>query len=98
MAQISVPRGLEQLNALAEHSRTNRVEAEQNLTNFRVLVDLLGRNLLELEGARVYFVAVEPAPDGEYQLQRSGKVLVKSGKATEVVGKADTVVSGDPTA
>jgi hypothetical protein len=65
MAQISTPHGLEQLNALAEHNRTNRVEAEQNLTNFRVLVDLLGRNdLLELEAARVYLVTVEPPPDG----------------------------------
>ena len=86
MAQNVNPRGLEELNALAERSRTRD----------RVLVDLRERDfLLELESNRAWVVTVELAPDGAYELQRSGKLLVKSGKAADVIGKPDAVAVGD---
>jgi len=86
MAQNVNPRGLEELNALVERSRTRD----------RVLVDLRERDfLLELESDRAWVVTVELARDGEYQLQRSGKLVVKSGKFTDVIGRPDTVVVGD---
>ncbi len=87
MAQISNPRGWEELTALAERNRTRD----------RVLADLRERDfLLELESNRAYLVTVELARDGEYALQRSGKLLVKSGKVTDVIGKPDTVVAPSP--
>ncbi|MGZ8993698.1 MAG: hypothetical protein ACXW16_06750 [Burkholderiaceae bacterium] len=53
------------------------------------------RSVYELEDGRivlveddvVYWVKVKPASDGEYPLLHAGRVVVKSGKATAVVGQ-----------
>ena len=54
-----------------------------------------GRAAFELDDDRIvllekdlaYLVKVKPAPDGEYSLLQAGRVVVKSGKATAVVGQ-----------
>ncbi len=53
------------------------------------------RSVHELDDGRIvlvendvaYWVKVKPASDGEYPLLHAGRVVVKSGKATAVVGQ-----------
>ena len=45
-----------------------------------------GRIVL-IEKGFVYLVKVKQAPDGEYSLLNAGRVIVKSGRATAVVGQ-----------
>jgi hypothetical protein len=85
-SQTPNPRGWEELSALAQR-RTVRES---------ILVDLRDHTLLmELEGGRASLVTVQPAPNGQYELQRSGRILVAGGKATEVLGRPDAVTVGD---
>lgn len=40
-----------------------------------------------VENDVAYWVKVKPAADGEYSLLQAGRVVVKSGRATAVVGQ-----------
>jgi hypothetical protein len=61
-----------------------------------VIVDLKEpTSLLLLKDGQVSHLRVTPAPDGEYDLQHSGKVVVQNGQVREVVGIPDApAVSG----
>ncbi len=86
-SQTPNPRGWEELSALAQRrpARTS------------VLVDLQEPHLLmEFDGGSASLVTIQPAPNGEYELQRSGRILVAGGRAVEVLGRPDVVAYADP--
>lgn len=51
-----------------------------------LVVELQGGDLGMLESYHAYSLHQMAAPDGDYQLQRSGKVQIKAGKVASVVG------------
>lgn len=54
----------------------------------RAALELDDGRIVLIEKGFVYLVKVKQAPDGEYSLLTAGRVIVKSGKATAVVGQA----------
>lgn len=59
-----------------------------------VIVDLKEPTaLLILKNGQISQVRVTPAPDGEYELQRSGKVVVQNGQVRQVVGLPEAPAS-----
>ena len=53
----------------------------------RVAFGLDDGRIVLIEKGFVYLVKVKQAPDGEYSLLNAGRVIVKSGRATAVVGQ-----------
>lgn len=83
MSERPNPKGWEELQVLPSRTPDNRL-----------VVDLRDQtSLLFLENGRAYLVRVRPAPDGQYELQRSGKLVVRNGQLQEVLGFPDAVAS-----
>jgi hypothetical protein len=53
----------------------------------RVVHELDDGRIVLVENDVAYWAKVKPAADGEYPLLQAGRVVVKSGKATAVVGQ-----------
>jgi hypothetical protein len=63
----------------------------------RVVVDLREASaMLLLRNGRVAVARVAPAPDGEYQLERAGSLVVRHGLLTQVVGTPEAPVLAIP--
>lgn len=54
--------------------------------NQPLVVELQGGGLAMLEEYTASSLSVQPAPDGDYPFQASGKIIVKRGQVAEVVG------------
>jgi hypothetical protein len=62
-----------------------------------VLIELRdASSLLLMQEGGVRQVRVLPAPDGEYELQRSGKVVVRNGHVHEVLGLPEAPATAKP--
>ena len=82
-------RNAETVEQLTLRARSNGVS--------HVWLELRGRDsMLELQGTRAELIVVQPAIDGEYELQRSGRVVVRGGKLQQIVGALDANLSIDP--
>ena len=82
-------RNVEAVEQLAIRARSNRAS--------HVWLELRGRgSILELQGTRANLIAIQPAADGEYDLQGSGKVVVRAGRLQQIVSAPDAVLSIDP--
>jgi hypothetical protein len=63
----------------------------------RIAADL--RNapaMLFLQNGRVAIARIEPAPDGNYELARSGRLVVRDGRLGEVTGTPEAPVHRAP--
>ena len=87
MKERTMQRGWEALDALPARnpSRDVIVDLKEPMT------------LLLLNEGRVSHVRVTPAPDGKYELQRSGTVVVQNGQVREVLGVPDAPASAPVT-
>ncbi len=82
-------RNVETVEQLTVRARTNRAS--------HVWLELRGRDsILELQGTRANLISIQPAADGEYDLQSSGKVVVRAGRVQQIVSAPDTVLLIDP--
>jgi hypothetical protein len=81
------PKGWQELEGLA------RRPAVAN----RVVVDLREASaMLVLQNGRASIARAAQAADGEYELQRAGRLVVRQGRLTEVLGTPETSVLGQP--
>jgi hypothetical protein len=62
----------------------------------RAVFELYDKRIVLVENDVAYWVKVKPALDGEYPLLNAGRVVVKSGRATAVVGQPATPALSAP--
>ena len=67
-------------------SKIQRWEQLDALAKKSTIVALHDGRLLEVTGTRSYLLKVQRAPDGAYDLQRSGKLVVRNGLLSEIIG------------
>jgi hypothetical protein len=87
MSERANPRGWEDMDGLP-----------QRLPSRDLLIELQNpSSLLLIQEGRVLLLRVVPAPNGEYELQRSGKVVVRNGQVHEVLGLPEAPATAIPT-